>query len=138
VFDLDEFNLFFKKVTLDSLEQLDELYHPEAEFVDPAHRLRGIPEIREFWTRLLDTLISCETDVLDSTRDGPRCYSRWSMRLRHPKLKRGRPIEVSGMSALIIEDEKVIRHQDFYCMGELLYEHLPVLGTVVRAIKRSS
>lgn len=138
MFDLDEFGLFFKKVTLDSLERLDELYHPEAEFIDPAHRLKGVPEIRLFWTRLLETVISCETDILDSTRDGPRCYSRWNMRIRHPRVKRGHPIEVMGMSALVIQDEKVIRHQDFYCMGELLYEHLPVLGRVVRAIKKAS
>ena len=138
MFDLDEFNLFFKDVTIESLVRLDDFYHPDVEFIDPAHRLRGIPEIRQFWTDMLGTLISCETDVFDATRDGTRCYSRWSMRVRHPKIRRGEEIEVGGMSALLLQDELVIRHEDYYCMGELLYEHLPVVGRLIRAIKKAS
>ncbi|HGP4674712.1 TPA: nuclear transport factor 2 family protein, partial [Vibrio cholerae O1] len=31
---------------------------------------------------------------------------------------------------------KVTYHRDYFDMGEMLYEQLPVLGQVIRAIKR--
>lgn len=136
MFDYERFNGFFSEVTPGSLDQLDQLYHADARFIDPAHELQGIQEIRAFWEGLLATVISCETQILHGVQQGERCYSRWDLRLRHPRLRRGAPIQVAGMSELRVEGDKVSYHRDFFDMGEILYEHLPGLGALVRLAKR--
>jgi hypothetical protein len=35
-----------------------------------------------------------------------------------------------------IQGEKIIRQRDYYDAGQMIYEHLPLLGWVVRGIKR--
>ena len=62
-------------------------------------------------------------------------YLRWTMRFRHPRLAGGQVIEVPGCSHLLWHD-KVYRHRDYFDAGALLYEHVPLLGRVIRWLKR--
>jgi hypothetical protein len=60
---------------------------------------------------------------------------RWTMSYRHPRLKQGEPILVHGCSHLLWTDNKVFQHRDFFDAGALLYEHLPVMGRMIRWLK---
>ncbi|MBW6508769.1 MAG: hypothetical protein K0A94_04400, partial [Desulfuromonadales bacterium] len=61
----------------------------------------------------------------------------WVMHLRHPRLNRGAEVEVPGISYLhIAADGRVDEHRDYFDLGALLYERLPLLGPLVRAVKR--
>ncbi|MEL7287824.1 MAG: nuclear transport factor 2 family protein, partial [Pseudomonadota bacterium] len=60
----------------------------------------------------------------------------WTMDLQHPKLQKGAPISVNGVSHLKFRDGQVIYHRDYFDLGEMLYENLPLLGSVVRTIKQ--
>jgi hypothetical protein len=55
------------------------------------------------------------------------------MHFKHPKLG-NRLISVRGVSHLQISD-KIDFHEDFYDMGAMLYEQLPLLGNVTRWLK---
>jgi hypothetical protein len=57
------------------------------------------------------------------------------MTYRHPRLKQGEPILVQGCSHLLWTDDKVFQHRDFFDAGALLYEHLPVMGRMIRWLK---
>lgn len=43
-------------------------------------------------------------------------------------------VTVSGISVIRF-DEKIFAHRNYYDMGELLYEHVPILGRAVRKLK---
>jgi hypothetical protein len=55
------------------------------------------------------------------------------MHFRHPGLG-DRLISVRGVSHLQIND-KIDYHEDFYDMGAMLYEQLPLIGTVTRWLR---
>jgi len=38
------------------------------------------------------------------------------------------------MSHLKFADGKVISHRDYFDLGEMLYEHIPLLGGVIKSI----
>ena len=40
------------------------------------------------------------------------------------------------LDAPLCEDERIIHQRDYYDAGEMLYEHLPLLGWAVRGAKR--
>lgn len=52
-----------------------------------------------------------------------------------PKISQGRTGGCEGVSHLHFAEGKVTYHRDYFDM-EMLYEQLPVLGQVIRAIKR--
>ena len=47
-----------------------------------------------------------------------------------------RPISVNGVSLLTLKDDRVVYHRDYYDMGEMVYEHVPVLKRVIHYIKK--
>jgi limonene-1,2-epoxide hydrolase len=46
-------------------------------------------------------------------------------------------LEVQGISHLKFLENQVIYHRDYFDLGEMVYEHVPVLGKIVRFIKNS-
>ena len=45
-------------------------------------------------------------------------------------------ITLDGTTQLKVEDEKIIYHKDYYDLGEMVYEHIPLLGSIIKMIKR--
>ena len=59
------------------------------------------------------------------------------MNYAHPKLAGGKDIVVDGATDLMFE-EKIIYHRDYIDMGQMLYEQIPVLGSIIRYIKKKA
>ena len=57
------------------------------------------------------------------------------MRFRHKKLGGGKEIEVRGATFVEFHD-RIFLHEDFFDVGSMLYEHIPVMGAGVRFLKR--
>jgi hypothetical protein len=55
------------------------------------------------------------------------------MHYRHPKIKAGTPQILNGATLIKYED-KVNYHEDFYDMGAMIYQHIPLLGFVVKTL----
>ena len=60
------------------------------------------------------------------------------MTYQHPKLKSGEKIVVSGHSYLVSFEDKVITHRDYFDVGSMLYEHLPLIGYGISWIKKKA
>ena len=54
----------------------------------------------------------------------------------HPSLRAGDTIRVEGASYLRTHNGKIYYHRDYFDMGAMLYEHLPLLGRIVQRIKK--
>ncbi len=39
------------------------------------------------------------------------------------------------MAQLGVSDDSIIYHKDYYDLGEMVYEHVPILGFVIKKIK---
>lgn len=44
--------------------------------------------------------------------------------------------QLPGCSVVDMRDDRIVRQRDYYDAGEMIYEHLPVLGWAVRGVKR--
>ena len=62
-------------------------------------------------------------------------FVRWVMILEHPKLAGGNEIKLDGVSELKIDNNLIVAQTDFYDMGAMFYEHIPVLKNLVRFVK---
>lgn len=114
---------------------VNNVYSRDMYFEDPFHRVEGLRAFKEYCASLYENLTHCQFRFHDQwAREGDAILT-WTMSYAHPKLNGGREIRVEGMSWIIF-DEKVFYHRDYFDGGALLYEHIPLLGGIIRSIKR--
>lgn len=119
-------------------DQIDRFYSLDVEFVDPATRIVGLPALRSYFLNTQAGLSSCRFHFSDSSINGNSAYLSWQMRFSHPKLKRGRELVLDGVSQLHFDPSsgRICFHRDYFDLGAMLYEHVPLLGRAVGAIKQ--
>ncbi|MDK1396971.1 nuclear transport factor 2 family protein, partial [Pseudomonas protegens] len=134
---LQRFARDFASLEKHNLQRLDQLYSEDIQFTDPLHEVNGLPRLRHYFAELYANVSELRFDFhgIDTCGEG-QGYLRWTMSYRHPRLRAGQLVRVAGCSHLHWRDDKVYRHRDYFDAGALLYEHLPVLGTVIAWLKR--
>lgn len=121
------------------LAGMDAVYHPQVVFADPAGVIRGRDNLRQHFIRLLTGASRCEfhfdNALQIASADAAALF--WRMTLVAPPLAAGREFAVSGASRLqFAADGLVIAHTDFFDLGAMLYEQLPLLGAICRRLRR--
>jgi hypothetical protein len=59
----------------------------------------------------------------------------WVMFLRAKGIKNGEEISVPGTSHIKYKNGKAVYHRDYFDMGAFIYEHVPILGSLINFIK---
>ncbi|MGD8177102.1 nuclear transport factor 2 family protein [Marinimicrobium sp. ARAG 43.8] len=116
------------------IESLEEIYDKNIVFQDPIHKVEGLPDLRRYFGGLMEGLEECRFAFNDRIEVPGKVVLVWTMTYRHARLKGGKTLTLDGSSHLKV-DEKVVYHRDYYDVGTMLYEHVPVLGFVIRQIK---
>ncbi|KZY62416.1 hypothetical protein A3742_00125 [Oleiphilus sp. HI0071] len=115
---------------------LSEVYADDVVFEDSLHRIDGLPAMFEYFEKMYENVESIAFEWQDLALNENGGFIRWIMYFRHPRLNKGRTIEVAGVSYLGTRKGKVIEHRDFFDAGEMLYERVPALGAVIRTLKK--
>ena len=125
----------YSQLTKDNLAGLEKVYHKDVVFEDPAHCINGWYELHRYFKNLYSTINSCEFVVHSWLADESQAFVQWTMTFSHPDLEKGRSRIVEGCSRLEFKEEQVIYHRDYFDLGEMIYEGVPLLGKVIRHIK---
>jgi limonene-1,2-epoxide hydrolase len=59
------------------------------------------------------------------------------MKFKTAKMKQGKPITVDGITMLKLENDKITFQRDYYDLGQMVYENIPLLGIIIKKIRRS-
>lgn len=132
---LQTFKRVFDQLDRDHLGIVDELYTSDIHFKDPIHELNGIGELRKYYTRLYDGVDECKFLWHDEIVGAGQATITWTMVMTHLRFRPGIPVEMPGISHLRFRDGKVSSHQDYFDMGVMIYERVPLLGGIIRRIK---
>lgn len=131
---LERFKRNFQRLGTETLDLVNEMYCENAVFMDPVHKLRGSREIREYFARMYEGVGHCEFDFQREITEGDTAVLTWVMRMRHKRFRPTETLELQGISLLRFH-EKVFYHRDYFDLGAMIYERVPVLGHFVRKIK---
>ena len=123
----------FKDLQKADWSKLGEIYANDVLFKDPVHELRGLVSLEDYLSSMCTDLTDCRFEYLDQLVSGNSAYLKWEMHFKHPRLGQA-IIDVRGVSHIRWTD-KIDYHEDFYDLGAMLYERLPLLGNVTRWIK---
>jgi limonene-1,2-epoxide hydrolase len=110
-------------------------YATGAWFNDTLATKTGIEAIEKYLLRTAEGAEKVEAKINDVAVSGADVYVRWTMEIRTRSLAGGRPIVTEGMSQLRFDREgRIVLHQDFWNPATGIYQHLPVLGPVIRFV----
>lgn len=132
---LEKFVFVYQSLNKHNLGQLGSIYADDVRFIDPAHEIHGWSDLHAYFERLYSNINSCEFVIHNQVITGETAFLNWTMNFSHPKLERGKQRRLSGCTRLLIKDGRVVEHQDYFDMGAMIYEALPLLGRIIRKIK---
>lgn len=132
-FDIARFKALYSVFNRDTLRQLSNIYSPDIVFQDPIHQLKGLDALSEYFANFCSEQLICEFDIHNEVVSTDQAFFQWTMRYQHPRLNSGKTLFLRG-GTLIKFDSHILFHEDFYDMGAMIYQHIPVLGWAVRKI----
>lgn len=118
-------------------EVLAQTYTPGIEFIDPVKGISGLESLTEYFNNLYKRVEHCHFTINNHVEDDAGHAIEWQMRLKHQKLAKNNEILVEGASFIRFEDNKVCYHRDYYDLGALIYERIPILGSAVRTVRNA-
>ena len=128
---------YFESISPQTLSEIPRWYTPDARFKDPFNEVRGLPEITRIFEHMFHSLHEPRFVVTRQIVDGPHAFLVWEFHFRFKRFDTVTPQVVHGGSHLTLTPEGLIsEHRDYWDAAEELYEKLPVLGGLMRWIKR--
>lgn len=127
----------FTRLNINNLQVVDEFYDANLEFHDPIGSLKGRENMRAYYKKMYDGLKSIKFEYLDVIVQDKKVVLVWKMTYATEKLNGGEPISVPGSSVIYFggPEDKVVYHRDYFDVGAMVYEYVPVLGWGVRKLK---
>jgi len=132
-FNLNSFKSLYQTFDSEMLERLSEFYSPNIAFKDPIHQLQGLGALKDYFAGLCNPEQQCSFVFTNQVVTNQQAFLQWQMHYRHPRLNKGKRLTLDGGS-LIKFDTSIFYHEDFYDMGAMIYQHIPILGWAVKSI----
>ncbi|QDX31232.1 nuclear transport factor 2 family protein [Dickeya poaceiphila] len=132
----DNFVGFYTELDTQPLGLLSALYHPSAILIDPFGQHQGLPAIQDYFSHLLENTKQCRFTIDIPICEHDRFAANWTMHWSHPGISGGKALSLSGCSIVDVQQTRITHQRDYYDVGEMIYEHLPLLGWAVRGVKR--
>lgn len=129
--------VFFSALGPSDLTRLDDFYTPDACFKDPFNEVRGIAAIRGIFQHMFEALDAPRFVITARVVEGQQCFLVWEFRFGFRNFHKGVEQVVHGGSHLLLAPDGRIRsHRDYWDAAEELYEKLPLVGGLMRWLKR--
>ena len=130
---------FFETLSPQSLADIGALYTPDARFKDPFNAVQGVPAIRGIFEHMFHSLHQPRFVVTQQVVDGAQVFLVWEFRFRFKRFDTTTEQVILGSSHLVLApDGRISLHRDYWDAAEELYEKLPVVGGLMRWLKRKA
>jgi steroid delta-isomerase len=124
---------YFETLTPRSLAQLEAVYGEDAHFIDPFNDVTSQAGIRRVFEHMFASLESPRFEIVQAVTEADHCFLVWNFRFRRHAA--GEQL-IHGASHLRYgPDGRIALHRDYWDTGRELYEHLPLLGAVLRWLR---
>jgi hypothetical protein len=128
---------FFEKLTPKSVAQLPNIYDAQARFKDPFNEVQGLAEIERIFRHMYEALDGPHFVITGQLVDGSQAFLTWEFRFRFKRFDTQTLQVVRGGSHFVFNDQGLVTlHRDYWDAAEELYEKLPLVGGVMRWLKK--
>lgn len=127
---------FFETISLDTVAHVRALYAPTAWFKDPFNEVKGVAAIENIFRHMFEQVQTPHFVIHDTALQDNGAFLTWDFRFR----RKGRhgDIEIIRGATHVRYDRygRVTYHRDYWDAAEELYAKLPILGGLMRFLRR--
>ncbi len=128
---------YWQTLTPASVAAIATVYADEATFRDPFNSVHGIENIRHIFADMFVRLVDPRFTILETIEQPHGALLIWDFDFRLKSLKPNQTRRIHGTSHVRFgPDGRVVYHRDYWDAAGELYEELPVVGTLMRWLKR--
>lgn len=128
---------YFESLSPDSVKQIGHYYAAQARFKDPFNDVTGISDITRIFQHMFVALVAPRFVVTTHMCQGTQCFLTWEFRFEFRNYQKGTEQVILGASHLVFDaHDHVVLHRDYWDAAEELYEKLPLVGGLMRWLKR--
>ncbi|NQW82828.1 MAG: nuclear transport factor 2 family protein [Alcaligenaceae bacterium] len=129
----DELAEWFETLTPASLQSIANVYAQSATFRDPFNDLRGVASVRQVYQHMFETLVEPRFVITSKLIESASAFMTW----RFLFTSRGKAYVIEGSTHFVLDEQGLIAiHRDYWDAAQELYEKIPVLGAVLRGLRR--
>ncbi|MDO9216631.1 MAG: nuclear transport factor 2 family protein [Lacisediminimonas sp.] len=127
---------FFENMHAADVPRLRTLYREDAYFKDPFNEVHRIEDIERIFARMFEDLLDPCFVITGTVLQDSEAFLTWNF---HFRLQRSPSHEqcIRGCSQIHFDDDGLVQsHRDYWDAAEELYEKLPIIGSLMRWLKR--
>ena len=125
---------FLEALSPERLGLLEEVCAPAILFQDPFNKVEGVGRYRRVLEKMYEDVPQIAFTVKASAPGAPVSFLGWRFEGR---TKSGNPLVFEGVSEIEFDEQgRVTRHRDHWDAAGAVYEGVPLLGGLLRAIKK--
>lgn len=133
---LQALKAFYETLTPETLDDLRGLYDENAGFKDPFNEVQGVQAIEAIFRHMFATVAEPRFMVTTAFSAGDQAFLAWHFSFQRSSAA-GTTMVIKGASHVVFNRQgKVAMHRDYWDAAEELYEKLPVLGALMRLLRR--
>ncbi len=126
----------FERLTPADVPRLEAFYTLDAQFKDPFNHVQGVTQVQRIFAHMFEALAEPRFVVHEILVQGEQCFLTWDFVFRFRRFG-GELQTVHGSSHLrLAGDGRIELHRDYWDAAEELYEKLPVVGALMRWLRR--
>ena len=136
---LERMVAFFESISPQTVrEQLPAVYAPDAFFKDPFNEVRGHAAIAAIFAHMFEQVDQPRFVVTTRLVQGSQAFLTWDFLFRMKRFSKQEQC-IRGATHIVFDSQGAVSvHRDYWDAAEELYEKLPVLGALMRWLKRSA
>lgn len=116
-----------------SLREIGAYYAPQARFKDPFNEVQGLAAISRIFEHMFANTDGPRFVIVNTVEQGCQAFISWEFHF----VLRGRAYQILGGSHVFFDAAGLVTlHRDYWDAAEELWQKLPLLGPLVRWLRR--
>ena len=120
----------FEQLKVSTISNLVDCLHESFVFIDPFNKIIGKKSFRKFLEKMFIKIKNPKFRILNILEEKNLTLIKWNFEYEISKKK----INFDGVSELIIRQNLIYKHIDYWDSGRNVYSHLPIIGAVFKKI----
>jgi ketosteroid isomerase-like protein len=134
--NLDKLIHFFESINQENTVDLKQIYTEDVFFKDPFNEVNGIQHVITIFDHMFHQLDQPRFVVTTHVSQGDQAFLTWDFLFKMKRFNRNEQCIRGASHIRFAADGRVSYHRDYWDVAEELYEKLPLIGSVMRGLKK--